>query len=73
MNEETQQFTRDTNTKESSLFGVSFRGWLTLALIATVCYMSINGIEIKEPLYTLAGMVVGYYFGHSRNKTNKQT
>lgn len=61
MNEETQQI-RLTDKGESKAFNVSVRAWICLIVVTTVCFMSIWQIEIKEPLYTLAGMVIGYYF-----------
>jgi hypothetical protein len=27
--------------------------------------MSISGIIVKEPLYTLAGLIVGFFFGQA--------
>jgi hypothetical protein len=62
MNEET---TVTRKTDHSTLFSISIRAWLTLIVVFTVCYMSIFGIKIEEPLYTLVGMVIGYYFGQS--------
>ncbi len=47
----------------SSIFHISLRGWLALILVVTVCYMAIMQIEVKEPLYTLATMALGFYFG----------
>ncbi len=53
----------------SRIFGVSLRGWISFTVIYTVCIMSIIKVDIKEPLYTLAGMVVAYYFGQEKGKT----
>ena len=50
---------------ESKVFGISIRGFITLLVVFTVCAMSATQLEIKEPLYTLAGLTIGYYFGHS--------
>jgi hypothetical protein len=56
----------------SKIFGVSLRGIITLIVVLTVCVMSIGQLEVREPLYTLAGMVIGYYFAQSQsNKQNK--
>lgn len=49
----------------SRILGVSVRGWIALIVVSTVCAMSMGAIEVKEPLYTLAGLVVGFYFGQS--------
>lgn len=53
------------NTEESKIFNVSLRGWLTLFVVGTCCYMSVTMIKIEEPFYTLVGMVVAYYFGQN--------
>lgn len=54
------------NVDDSRLFGVSVRGWLSILLVATVCGMSAAAREVKEPLYTLVGMALGFYFGKNR-------
>jgi len=38
----------------SAVFHVSVRAWLALILCGTVCWMSIMGQSVAEPLYTLA-------------------
>jgi hypothetical protein len=48
---------------ESKAFGVSIRGWLTLLLTITVCLMSAFDMTVQEPIYTLVGMAMGWYFG----------
>ena len=53
---------------ESKIFGISIRGFITLLIVITVCVMSVTQLDIKEPLYTLAGLTIGYYFGHSVKK-----
>lgn len=53
---------------DSSIFHVSVRAWLALTLCGTVCYMSIVGAEVKEPLYTLVGAAIFYYFGSQQRK-----
>lgn len=50
-------------TTESELFGVSIRAWTLLILVSTVCAMSLISIEVKEPLYSLGNLAVGFYFG----------
>jgi hypothetical protein len=59
MSEDTQQFAKPV---ESKAFNISIRAWIALMVVFTVCFMSIMAVEIKEPLYTLAGMVIGYYY-----------
>lgn len=51
------------NNPDSSLFGVSLRAWLSASVIVTVCVMSIMNKEVVEPLYGLAQMAIGFYFG----------
>lgn len=60
-NENQPQETKSST--ESELLGVSIRAWTLLILVTTVCVMSVIGIEVKEPLYTLVGLAVGFYFG----------
>lgn len=63
----------------SMLFGVSIRAWLALVIIGTVCAISIifaiadikaghEELKIGEPLYTMAGMALGFYFGQKMAK-----
>lgn len=52
---------------DSTLFGVSIRAWLAVLLTVTICAMSVLTLEIKEPLYTLGGLAIGFYFGQ-KNK-----
>lgn len=57
--------------EESHIVRVSVRAWAFLILIITVCGMSITGIKVEEPLYTLVGMAAGLYFG--QKVSNKPT
>jgi len=57
---------------DSKLFGVSFRGWLTLVIVGTVCWMALKAMEVKEPLYTLCTVAVGFYFGQKNNEKGKE-
>lgn len=52
----------------STIWGVSLRGWIALLVVITVCVMSGFKIEVNEPLYTLAGLIVGFYFGQNQKK-----
>lgn len=56
------------DVQDSSILGVSVRAWLALILISTVCTMSIMGKEVFEPLYTLAGIALGYYMGQKKQQ-----
>lgn len=61
--------TNPSTSEESTLFNVSVRAWTLLMLVTTVCVMSVTGIEVKEPLYTLVGLAVGFYFGQKTKGT----
>lgn len=56
----------------SHFFSVSLRGIITLSVVWTVCGMSIYGAKIEEPLYTLVGLCVGYYFGQGTKPKSQQ-
>ena len=49
-------------------FRISLRGLIALVVTTTVCAMSLTMIEVKEPLYTLAGLIVGFYFGQDKKQ-----
>ena len=66
MNEETEQFTKPSPAKDSSIFGVSLRGLIVLLTVLTVCVMAMISKKVEEPLYTLVGLTVGYYFGQNQ-------
>jgi hypothetical protein len=61
--------TRNQAVSNSVIWGVSIRGWIVLIVVLTVCTMSLAGIVVIEPLYSLAWVTVGYYFGQN-SKTN---
>ncbi len=52
----------------SRIGGVSLRGWIALLVVLTVCVMSVLALDVKEPLYTLAGLIVGFYFGQNQKQ-----
>ena len=56
----------------STIYGVSLRGIITTVIILTICVMSALKTEIKEPLYTLGGMVAAFYFGHQQGLATKK-
>lgn len=69
MDENTSTFEKekkDYSGMGSRLFGISTRSILVLFVVATVCYMSLRALKIEEPLYTLATVMVGYYFGQNQ-------
>jgi len=45
---------------------MSLRGFIALLIVFTVCVMSSLGNKIEEPLYTLVGMVIGYYYAQDK-------
>jgi hypothetical protein len=71
MTDDTQEFTKPETVKESRIFGVSTRGIITLLIVLTVCGMSAAGRSVEEPLYTMVGLVIGFYFGQ-REKPKSQ-
>ena len=60
--------TDNTGGDESSIGSVSVRAILATIIVLTVCGLSCLQIEVKEPLYTLAAISVGWYFGQKVNK-----
>lgn len=72
MEDETQIFEKaKPPVEESRIMNVSMRGWIALIVVLTVCAMSVMNLEIREPLYTLAGMVVGFYFAQQKQKPHE--
>ena len=72
---ENQQEGDGSNINESDysrICGVSIRGWIAVGVVATICAMSVASIEIKEPLYTLGGLIVGFYYGHQQGLSKKK-
>lgn len=73
MTDETQQFSPPAKpaapTHDSKIFNVSLRGLIALIVIVTICAMSLAMKDIKEPLYTLGGLIVGFYFGQNQKPT----
>lgn len=54
----------DENVNGDSHFvKISVRAWIALILVLATCTMSIMAKEIKEPLYSLVTLAVGFYFG----------
>lgn len=56
---------------ESRVGGVSVRAIIVSLVVVTVCAMSVMSKKIEEPLYTLVGLTVGYYFGQNTSKPTK--
>ena len=45
----------------------TIRSFVLMMMSATVCYMSIKGLEISETLASAFGLAVGYSFGKFSN------
>lgn len=58
---------------ESQVFGLSIRSIVVILITGTVCYMSLRMLKIEEPLYTLATITIGYYFGQNQTKPQIKT
>lgn len=69
MDEETQIISKPLNATEndSRVGGVSVRAWLATMLTVTVCIMALLTLKVEEPLYTMATIALGFYFGQ-KNK-----
>jgi hypothetical protein len=57
------------NNQDSKVMQVSVRGWIAMIVVLTVCYMSAFQLIVAEPLYTLATITVGFYFGQKTSGT----
>lgn len=66
MEDQTEHIAKVAASDTSRIGGVSLRGWIAVIVIVTVCAMSVLALEVKEPLYTLAGLIVGFYFGQNQ-------
>jgi hypothetical protein len=58
----------ENEKNESQMGSVSVRAWIAVLLVITVCCMSAGGLKVEEPLYTLVGMALGWYFGQKEKK-----
>ena len=56
------------NDPQSTIFGVSVRAWIVVEIMTTVCAMAVFEIQIEEPLYSLALLAAGFYFGQKTSK-----
>ena len=64
-----QPFVDDDVNGDSHFVKISIRAWIALIVVLTVCVMSFVQKEVTEPLYTLASLSVGYYFGQKTKST----
>jgi hypothetical protein len=76
MDDETQITAKADGEKiksdESHIFSLSARSLIAIIVVLTVCYMSIRAVDVKESLYTLAGLVVGFFFGQGIKPKSQQ-
>lgn len=63
----TESIDNKTTHQTSQIMSISIRGWITLIVVLTVCAMSVMKIDIKEPLYTMTGMIIAFYFGQNKS------
>jgi hypothetical protein len=75
MNDETQILTREEETDpkrdQSHICSLSVRALITLLVTITVCVMAFQNKKVEEPLYTVVGLCLGFYFGQ-RDKPKAQ-
>jgi len=64
-----QPLVDDDVNGDSHFVKISIRAWIALIVVLTVCVMSFVQKEVTEPLYTLASLSVGYYFGQKTKST----
>ncbi len=43
-----------------------------LIALSTICAMSMLGLRVGEPLATLSGIMVGFYYGRSTGKQEQE-
>lgn len=56
-------------TGDSKAFGITVHGWIAITVVYTICLMSVFGMTVSEPLYTIGGMVVAFYFGQKKQQS----
>ena len=60
------------STGESMFLGMSLRGAIALLIVFTVCVMSCVDKKIVEPLYSLAMIIVGFFFAQKSKSQGSQ-
>lgn len=75
---------REEPNSNSHFMQISVRAWLAIALIATICLKAVaetivailfdkpDLLKVTEPLYTMAGMALAYYFGQQKQQIKQQ-
>ena len=53
----------DALNGDSHFVKISVRAWISIILVLTVCVMAVLARKVDEPLYSLATLAVGFYFG----------
>jgi hypothetical protein len=56
--------------RDSFLSGISVRGAVALAVLVTVCTLTLLKVDVTEPLKTIAVLISGYYFGRATIERN---
>jgi len=75
---DTEFLTKPATNGESKVGSLSVRAFVTLMLVGSVCAVGVMAaafefkqqgqIMVIEPLATLAGIAVGYYFGQKNSQ-----
>ena len=58
--------TEQETGEQSHILRISVRAWVCVLLTLTVCIMSALQVKVEEPLYTLVGTAIGWYFGQKK-------
>jgi hypothetical protein len=66
-----EELSKKPSPDHSHIFRLSVRALICLIVVCTICYMSVAGKKIDEPLYSLGNMVIGYYFGQTVQQLGK--
>jgi len=67
--EPVKQLEPESIVGDSKAFGVTIHAWIALGTVYTILLMSVLDIKISEPLYTIGGMVVAFYFGQKKQQS----
>ena len=74
MEDVTQTFKKEDHSEkqkhqpDSSVLGISVRGWIAILVVSTICLMSCLEIAVTEPLYTMGGMIVAFFYATAGGK-----
>lgn len=59
----TEELTTEPPHVDSHIGTVSIRAWIAILLVSTVCFMAVFAMKVEEPLYSMATLALGFYFG----------